>query len=337
MNPFEFLQRIDELIVGFPERIFGSLIDYAGQILGLMILLYVIYIAISIIIGRGKNLAEVGWDVFWLGALFSAAYIWTYITDAVYGVFTVLPFEITSSLFGGGDAAVAEQLSGYWDAMRGILADQATLLDLTDVGKYLTIILLGFVPTLLLLGTATFWIVLSKFAIAVLFGLFPLFVLFAWSEKTREFFMGYLRQMFAYMLLPILIAITLNLAFRILLTVLQEFNQVAFTNFFQAMFEFAFATTVLFLLVMQLSSVASGIAGGMALGSMGLGSYVIRKYASLKHSIGKNFRRGANSNAPGTNRFTTDSYGRNRFVKAGASVYSRIRSGGIKPSSVRGE
>ncbi|MDB5977347.1 MAG: hypothetical protein JWR07_4107 [Nevskia sp.] len=116
---------------------------------------------------------------------------------------------------------------------------------------------------------AAFLLALAKIALAVLLILTPMFALFYLFGHTRRLFEGWLGQVIHYALVPILVYGILALILSIAQTQVQQIDANASLANFPQVLELALAGVVAILLLSQVLGIASGIAGGISLSTMG--------------------------------------------------------------------
>ena len=117
---------------------------------------------------------------------------------------------------------------------------------------------------------AAFLLALAKIGLAVLLILTPLFALCYLFGHTRRLFEGWLGQVIHYALVPILVYGVLALILAIAQTQVQQIDANAETATFPQVLELALAGLVAILLLAQIIGVASAIAGGISLSTMGV-------------------------------------------------------------------
>lgn len=116
---------------------------------------------------------------------------------------------------------------------------------------------------------AAFLLALAKIALAVLLILAPMFALFYLFAPTRKLFDGWLGQMIHYAIMPILVYGVLALILAIAHAQLQAIDANAETATLPQVLGLVLAGIVAMLLLVQIPYVAAGIAGGVALTTMG--------------------------------------------------------------------
>ncbi len=142
-------------------------------------------------------------------------------------------------------------------------------------GWFVTLVF-GFMLALVF-AYATFLIVLAKIAIAVLVALGPLFILALMFDTTKRMFESWLQQCINYFLIIVLtVAVMgfLTTMFKSLYAnIPAEQASLSFGTFGSLFFVFIIA----FLVLSQVMSIASGLAGGMQLSTLGVANRLSQK------------------------------------------------------------
>lgn len=118
-----------------------------------------------------------------------------------------------------------------------------------------------------LAGVALFLIVLARIALAIFLALAPIFIIMAMFQSTRSFFEGWMRMTINYALVPVFTFAVLALCLRLLRGPLEDLGNAAIqgenaVNYIAPFVLIAFIGTTL---LVQVSQMASGVAGGFAL------------------------------------------------------------------------
>ena len=167
---------------------------------------------------------------------------------------------------------VAEQLLNVWDAIGKALAATGwtTVLSATPT---MVVGVVMFVSILLLLIYMVFLLILSKMAIAVLIGIGPIFVLSLMFESSKNWFSLWWAQVLNYSFLALLAGAFGALVLRFMMQYLTAADLPTAISTGQG-FTSAMVPPIAFagigsLLLTQAPSMASGIAGGIALSTLG--------------------------------------------------------------------
>lgn len=177
------------------------------------------------------------------------------------------PASISDVLVGGsgGQDSAMDQFYGTGMDAGSKLWNRGSLYTLSPLFGAMTV----YVITLGVAAYAAFLLALSKIALAVLLILSPMFALFYLFGPTRKLFDGWLGQMIHYALVPILVYGVLALILAIAQAQVQVIDASADTATFPQVLSLALAGVVAILLLIQIPYVAAGIAGGVALTTMG--------------------------------------------------------------------
>lgn len=217
-----------------------------------------------------------------------------------------------SSLSTGNDIAGAfMSLVGFGN---GIGASLAAVLS--------ALIVWVFTAVVVLYGAAL--IVLSKVILGIVIAIGPLFIALLLFDSTKRFFESWMGQALNYLFIFMLVAVTVNIMFAMWTPQLQ-YALVNNAAGFSALIPMIIVGGAAFIVLMQVPAIASGLAGGVQLGTLGAVGWV-----------GNKMRGAASAARPQNIRAAARSVRRDVMaVKAGASataaparwVASRVRPG----------
>lgn len=133
--------------------------------------------------------------------------------------------------------------------------------------------------TLALTSYALMLIALSKMAVALMLSIAPFFILMLIFAQTKTLFEGWLRTLLNYALIPIFVYGLLALLLALVENPLTELeaNSTAKSSLINFIAPFLLISVISVMLLMQVMNIASGIAGGLSLQTMGLGRAVTNK------------------------------------------------------------
>ena len=145
------------------------------------------------------------------------------------------------------------------------------LISITDIGGSIAAVLSAlivwlFTAVLVLYGTAL--ILLSKVILGLVIALGPLFIALLLFDSTKRFFEGWLGQALNYLFVYALVAATVNIMFALWAPQLQY----ALDNNsggFKVLLPMIIVGGASFVILMQVPALASGLAGGVQLGTLG--------------------------------------------------------------------
>lgn len=181
---------------------------------------------------------------------------------------------------GGGTSAtltqyadqVAEQLLQIWDAMSKGFASTGWTTAMSALPTLIVGVLM-FVAILLLLIYIVFLLILSKMAVAILIGVGPIFVLSLIFESSKNWFSMWWAQVLNYSFLALLAGAAGALVLQFIMQYLTAANLpnaiATGQGFTSAMVPPIALAGIGSLLLVQTPSMASGLAGGIAISTLG--------------------------------------------------------------------
>ncbi|HEX3843734.1 MAG TPA: type IV secretion system protein [Steroidobacteraceae bacterium] len=202
-----------------------------------------------------------------------ALHLWLY-NSLLVDTFYNAPTEFAAAVVGASDPV--QTIDAIWNA-GGAVADQL----FRDGGYYsgLGYTLAGLTVWLivgLLCVYTMFLLALSSVALAVLLALGPLFVSFLLFDTTRRFFEAWLAQLANYALITILTVMVAALMLHLVQSYAQQTQALGTAIRTVDALNMVLATVLVFLFVRQVMPIAAGLAGGVALNSLGAVSRTIR-------------------------------------------------------------
>ena len=202
-------------------------------------------------------------------------HLWLYNTLLV-DTFYDAPTEFAAAVVGASDPV--QTVDAIWNA-GGAVADQLY----RDGGSYsargLGYMLAGAIAWLLvgLLCVYTmFLLALSEVALSVLLALGPFFVTFLLFDTTRRFFEAWLAQLAHYALITILTVMVAVLMLHLVQSYAQQTQALGTAIQTVDAINMLLAVALVFLFMRQVMPIAAGLAGGVALNSLGAVSRTVR-------------------------------------------------------------
>jgi len=205
------------------------------------------------------------------------------LTAGIYGARIAIflyntPGELASAVVGG---AVTPQtvMDSSLNTGNDIAAKFMAMVSFSDPGGSIAAILSAlvvwlFTALLVLYGTAL--ILLSKVILGLVIALGPLFIALLLFDSTKRFFEGWLGQALNYLLVYALVVATVNIMFALW----QPQLAYAFANSsagFMALIPMIIVGGASFVILMQVPALASGLAGGVQLGTLGAVGWTYNK------------------------------------------------------------
>jgi type IV secretion system protein VirB6 len=223
--------------------------------------------------------------------------LWLYNTVIV-DTFYNGPSQLAAAVVGSGDPVGT--IDTIWEqggAVAGTLWTKATSSGyISAIGYYIAGALV-FCLVGLLCVYAMFLLALSSIALAVLLALGPLFVAALFFDATKRFFAAWIAQLVNYGLITVLTVMAGALLLQIVKSYATQTAARGSAIFTVDVLHMLLVTVLVFLVLRQVMPIAAGLAGGVALNSMGLVSRswsVGRRYAepvlklAAAYSAGRN-------------------------------------------------
>jgi type IV secretion system protein VirB6 len=279
----DFLMKFDAAVVSYWQNlvsnIVGAISPVATSLLGIYIVIWGwamlrghIQEPVTDGLGRMTRLAMI------VSVALSAGYYNSLLANWISATPDYLASLGTSG--GGGTSSslvqyadqVAEQLLNIWDAMGKAVAATGwtTVLSATPT---LVVGVVMFIAILLLLIYIVFLLILSKMAIAILIGVGPIFVLSLIFESSKNWFSMWWAQVLNYSFLALLAGAFGALVLRFMMQYLTAADLPTAIStgqgFTSAMVPPIALAGIGSLLLTQAPSMASGLAGGIALSTLG--------------------------------------------------------------------
>ena len=195
-------------------------------------------------------------------------HLWLYNTLLV-DTFYAAPTEFAAAVVGASDPV--HTIDAIWNA-GGAVADQLYRNGSGFNASYFGYMLAGVIVWLiigLLCIYTIFLLSLSRVALSVLLALGPLFVAFLLFDTTRRFFEAWLAQLANYALITILTVMIAVLMLHLVQSYAQQTQALGIAIQTVDAINMLLATILVFLFLRQVMPIAAGLAGGVALNSLG--------------------------------------------------------------------
>jgi type IV secretion system protein VirB6 len=202
-------------------------------------------------------------------------HLWLYNTLLV-DTFYDAPTEFAAAVVGASDPV--QTIDTIWNA-GGAVADQLYRNGSGFTASHFGYMLAGIVVWLLvgLLCVYTmFLLALSNVALSVLLALGPLFVPFLLFDTTRRFFEAWLAQLANYALITILTVMVAVLMLNLVESYAKQTEALGTAIHTVDAINMLLANVLVFLFLRQVMPIAAGLAGGVALNSLGTVSRTMR-------------------------------------------------------------
>ncbi len=291
----EFIQYVDGTLNGYTESTYNAIVTSHQIEILLVLTIYVALYGWAVLNAWiDTTLTDAVRRVLYLVAVVTLATQWSYFALFGYDVFTQGPSKLIAAMTHGANdpSALLDQVfdkgtqAGYGLMQEGGWSD----LGLVAIGAVVDF------GTIVVVGYSVFLIVLAKIALAILLGLAPLFLLFLLFNATRDFFAQWLRQLFNFALIPVLV-------FGIS-AIMLKFVDASLTRLASAttgrLGEVTFLLFIGFILVMllrQVMAIAAGLGGGVQLATLGMTARLAGLFAGAGGRLGTAFGRAGWNNA----------------------------------------
>lgn len=194
--------------------------------------------------------------------------LWLY-NSVIVDTFYTAPAQLAAALVGSGDPIGT--IDTIWErggAVAGNLWDKGGVLS-GDVGFYLAGIVVWCLIGMLCVY-AMFLIAMSSIALAVLLALGPLFVVSLFFDATRRFFSAWINQLANYGLITLLTVMMSALLLQVVQTYAAQTAARGTAVLTVDALNMVLMSVLVFLILRQIMPIASGLAGGLALSTLGV-------------------------------------------------------------------
>lgn len=291
----EFIGYVDTTLNGFTESTYNALVTSHQTEIMLVLTIYVALYGWAVMNAWIETtLSDAVKRIVLMAVVVMLATRWSYFSIFCYDVFTTGPSKIIAAVTQGA-MNPTELLDQVFD--KGVRAGYGLMQEggWSDLGMVLIGALVAF-GTLVMIGYSLFLIVLAKMALAVLLGLAPLFLLLLLFNATRDFFGQWLRQLFNFALVPVLVFSVTALMLKFVDSSLTRLES-ADTG---RLGEVTFVLLIGFILIMlmrQIMGIAAGLGGGVQLATLGMTARLSGFFISESTRLGAGFGHAGWNNA----------------------------------------
>ena len=265
------LAKIDAVSGGMVAGVYGDLGASLFPAVRNILIISMIFFGISMMLGWIEYPArQFAKNTVKIVMVLVLAFNWSYFNLFFYDLFTNAPDAIGTiilgSIDGGGmtSGSISSQIGELLE--KGIVASGAAF---ASDGWFMPIVLgaLIFIAILMICGFALALLILSKIAMIVILSLGPLFVIFLLIEQTKPMFASWLQQIFNFAFITIL-TYTVMAFFGILIAEILEGipGDSPQLSHIAPLCIIGFAGSFV---LAQIPGIASGLAGGVQVGTMG--------------------------------------------------------------------
>jgi type IV secretion system protein VirB6 len=264
----EFIAYVDGALNGFTASVYNALVTSHQTEILLVLTIYVAVYGWAVLNAWVETtLPDAVKRVVFMAVIVMLATQWSAFSLYGYEVFTAGPAKIIAAVTGGAvnPTTLLDQVfdkgvrTGY-----GLMQEGGW----NDLGMVVIGAMVAF-GTVVMVGYSVFLIVLAKVALAILLGLAPLFLLFLLFNATRDFFSQWLRQLFNFAFVPVLVFAVIALMLTFVDASLTRLESATASR----LGEVTFLLLVGFILVMlmrQVLGISAGLGGGIQLATLGM-------------------------------------------------------------------
>lgn len=285
----DILNTVDVAIGSFVIDLFTGISNDITSTLRLMMILSIVFYGLAMMKGWIEtSLQDAIKHIFMALIVYIFATNVGLFTDITYKLFTDTPNQLMGNVLSHGGGRDEDGINTFiGDAYDNGIRTAGTLM--FNSGWSAGLKIMGFLvaaATIALCGYSAYLIIMSKIAIAVLLGLSPIFVAFLMFKSTRGLFEGWLRQLFNFALIPLLTYALLLFCLAIIADPVNDMNNaLAAKNLTSAQVMPYLVTSIIsILLLLQVSGIASAIAGGVSVSSLGVVGAAGRSFSRSRYN-----------------------------------------------------
>ena len=275
-----------------------------------LLILFIILYGLAIWRGLVKTpLQDIAWTALKFAIIFGLISTWALFNGIVVQFLTNTPDAMAGVIAGQTGTTASGAIGDVYIQAIGA-ADEV----MSQGGWFQPYILGGIIllTATLMVVYSIFLIALAKIALAVLIGLGPLFLIFMMFKQTQKIFEAWLQQVINYIFVVVLTVAALGLMAQIAGNAVSLIPDTGIT--LGDIAPAAIVFLVVFLLLTQVQSIASALAGGIAISTQYVGAIVAHKAAGL---VGRGANAAGRSSWSGTKAGATKAFStvRNRFSR----------------------
>ncbi len=284
--------KIDSTILSFVNGSFTSFVPAVETLWQAMFIIFIAFYGYKVMLNGRFSLHEGTIHCAKMLLIFVLITSWTDFQVFVMDIVTDTPSDIAGQVLNGttdGTFNVNNANTALGEFYERSLDVSSKIMD--DAGWNVTLILYSWavwLAALILTAYALALIALSKIAVAIILSVAPFFILMLVFAQTKTLFEGWLRTLLNYAFIPIFVYTLLALLLLLLQKPLLEMenNISASSEIMAYIAPFMLICVVSIVLLLQVMNIASGIAGGLSLSTMGLGRYAAGKIGGAARTSG---------------------------------------------------
>jgi type IV secretion system protein VirB6 len=263
-----------------------------GPIATKMFTLYLIFYGFAIYFNKtGELIMETAARLIKVGFIMHLAIaIGTYntlISDTLIGMPDYLMGLVSGSTTTASKTVLDDILSDAINSGTAVWEQGSMLPPDANPGAYF-LALIMWISALVCIGYGAFLIILSKVALAVLVGIGPMFIICLMFESTKKFFESWLGQALNYVLISMLTVAVIKLLFGMYANAAQATMTAATTSAdfgLLSCVSMLILAVICFLILMQVQTIASSLAGGVSISTMGAINWALNATRNTGHAM----------------------------------------------------
>lgn len=279
----EVMTSIDDTSVGMVTAIYNVIGANIFPFVRTMLIITMISFGISMMMGWIEYpVRQFLKRAFLIITVLTIAFNWVYFDLFIYSVFTDAPDELGGLMLGAIGAIPPGNISDQLGVLlhNGIVASGKAF---ASSGYFMPYVLgaLIFIAVIVICAYAIALLALSKIAIAIILALGPIFIVFLLFESTKAMFSSWLQQLFNFTFITLLTYIVLAFFLTLINNTINIISPSPEIGDVVPLCVVGFIATFV---LMQISGIASGLAGGVQVGTMGVMSSLARQVQRLNYA-----------------------------------------------------
>ncbi len=278
----EVITLIDNSSVGMVGAIYGALGADALPFVRNMLIITTILFGISMMMGWVEYpIRQFAKNAFKIITVLALAFNWVFFDVLIYNLFTNSPDEIGTIILDAVGAGPAANISSQVGSLLedGIIASGAAF---ASDGFFMPYVLgaLIFIAILIICGFVLALLVLSKVAMTCVLALGPIFIIFLLFDGTRQMFASWIQQILNFGFIAILTYIVMAFFVQMLQT---SINAIPLGEpELQHIAPLCLVGFVATFVLSQIPGIASGLAGGVQVSTMGAFAAMSRQLQRMR-------------------------------------------------------
>ena len=279
----EVIQLVDTTSSGFVEAVYSGLVSANLPFIRTMLIISMILFGISMMAGWIETpLKELTKTVFKIATVLGLLFNWPIFQTILFNTFTNGPDALGGIILSSITADTSDHISSRLGELfeTGIAAAGAAF---SSDGWFLPIVLgvVIFIGIGVIVGYMLALIILAKIATTMILALAPIFIFFLLFNGTRQMFNSWLQQLFNFAFMIILVYIVMAFFIDMIDKALEPIVLAGGDISFDKVAPIAIIGFVATFVMAQIPGIASGLAGGAQVSTVGAVSSLARQARGL--------------------------------------------------------